>query len=122
MEDDDVSLPFKILFWRVLIKPIDPITQTKGGILLPEDIQEVQSATAMVGRIVDMGAFAFTARTSLGYNYADEPNKPKVGSWVVIPKYGSRDIKLRDGRSFKLVEDYEILAAASRPEELMNYV
>ncbi len=112
----------KILFWRVLVEPVKPKDMSDGGIALPPEAIQAQEANTMVAKIVDMGSFAFTARTSLGYNYAEEPNKPKIGDYVVIPKYGSRDIQMSDKRKLRLVEDFEILAVTDNPKELLSYV
>lgn len=112
----------KVLFWRVLVELPAVEEKSKGGILLPTDVQDAVAATTMIGKVIDMGEFAFKARTSLGYDYASEPNKPKIGDWVVVPKYGSRDLNMADGRKCRLLEDYEILAVTNDPKELKNYV
>lgn len=116
------KLPFKLMFWRVLVEIARAKEKTDGGIILTEDTRAAEEVHTVVGQVVDIGELAFTARTSLGYNYSELAIKPKVGDYVMIPKYGSRDLRLKDGRTFKLLEDYEILAVASHPEELAGYV
>lgn len=117
-----VGLPLKMAFWRVLIEIEEPPEKTEGGIFLPDEVRNAEAVMSCVGRIADMGPLAFTARTSLGYDYGAMHVRPQIGDFVLVPKYGSRDVRLKDGRSYKILEDHEVLAVVTEPEEVVAYV
>jgi chaperonin GroES len=72
---------------RVLIKPLDALTQTKGGILLPDQAREKPSE----GVIVSVGPGKRAAATG-------ELIPPRVaeGDTVIYSKYAGTEIKINN--------------------------
>ena len=111
----------KMMFWRVLLAPATAEAVSKGGIVLPNEVLSAKNLMTQVCRVVDLGELAFTARTSLGYDYSTLKVRPKIGDWVLIPKYGAADVKI-GGVVHKIVEDFEIIATVENPGEVTSYV
>lgn len=112
---------FQVLLWRVLVEPVPPKTH-EGVIELPEQSQEAERILTTVGRVVQLGHFAYQSRTSAGLHLAEEPKKPKVGDYVLFQQYAGQEVHLRSGHLLRLLNDTEILMWTSDPEEIRIYV
>lgn len=106
----------KPLFWHVLIEMRPPEEKSKGGIVLTADIQEADLHLCPVGRVADLGPLAFKTKTSGGHDYAVHANDVTVGTNVLVARKIGVPIKMRDGRYYQLVNDYEILAVLTDDE------
>eukprot|EP00981_Chlorochromonas_danica_P011878 scaffold4338_cov183-Ochromonas_danica.AAC.2 len=84
---------------RVLIKRIQPVTKTAGGILLPES----QISKNNEGEVVAVGPGQRTREGEL------LPVSVTVGDKVLLPEYGGLPIKV-DGEEVYLFRNDEILA------------
>lgn len=114
--------PLQPILWRVLVEPVPPKETSAGGILLPEDVQDAEGILTCVGRIVAQGGLAFQAETKAGLRLADEPNRPRVGWYVVFGQYAGQKVWSRGDREFRLLNDTEVLAVTDNPDEFRNYV
>lgn len=78
-----MSTKLQPMFDRVLVKKIEAETQTKGGIMLPENQGKVHS-----GEVVAIGTGA--------RNREGDFHKPllKVGDKVLLPEYGGNKVDL----------------------------
>lgn len=114
----------KVLFWHVLIETRKAEKTTKGGIVLPDDVEEADNLLTQVGRVVGMGPMAFKTKTPGGHDYSIHVDDVKEGAWVTISRKIGIPIKTRDGRTFHLCNDYEILAVLTEDEaqEIKGYV
>ncbi|XP_051157405.1 10 kDa heat shock protein, mitochondrial-like [Leptopilina boulardi] len=88
------------LFDRVLIQKSEAITQTKGGIVLPEKAQ----AKVLKGRVVAVGP---GSRNEKGDHV---PLSIQVGDTVLLPEYGGTKVTLDEGKEFHLFRELDILA------------
>jgi chaperonin GroES len=90
---------------RVLIKKADPLTKTKGGILLPESKQEQLNFGTVVavgpGRVLDNGQL--------------RPATVKEGEVVLLPEYGGSKVILGDNEEYFLYRDDDIMGTLSEP-------
>ncbi len=90
---------------RVLIKKTEPLTKTKGGILLPESKQEQLNFGIVVavgpGRVLDNG----TVR----------PVSVKEGETVLLPEYGGSKVTLGDNEDYFLYRDDDLMGLLSEP-------
>lgn len=86
------------LFDRVVVKKIEPETQTKGGIMLPEN-----QSKAHKGTVVAVGS---GARNREGDFY-----KPvlKPGDQVLLPEYGGNKVDV-DGVTHWVYREGDIIA------------
>lgn len=78
---------------RLLIKPIEPETQTSGGIIIPDTAKE----KPIMGEVVAVGT--------------DEElqNLFKVGDKVIFAKYGGEEITI-DGKEYRIIQRSDVLA------------
>ncbi|XP_018567272.1 10 kDa heat shock protein, mitochondrial-like [Anoplophora glabripennis] len=87
------------LFNRVLIKRDDPATQSKGGIVLPEN----QKTRVLRGTVVAVGP---GQRNDNGQKI---PMTVKPGDYVILPDYGGARIEM-DGEHYFMFRENDILA------------
>lgn len=96
------------LSFKVLVKTQDVEEVTKGGIIIPSDIVEKESAASQIATIIDFGQAAFTIGAG------DLPNEwnitPKVGQNIALNRYAGITIEGKDKEEYRLVNDKEILA------------
>ena len=88
------------LFDRVLIKKADAVTQTKGGIVIPEKAQ----AKVLKGTVVAVGP------GSRNQNGDIIPLQIKVGDDVLLPEYGGTKVELEENQEYHLFRESDILA------------
>lgn len=87
------------MFNRVLIKRPEPVSQTKGGIVLPEDSKKRITR----GTVVAVGP---GSRTESGHQV---PMSVRVGDEVLLADYGGTKVEL-EGSEYFLFRENEILA------------
>ncbi|MDQ3562741.1 MAG: co-chaperone GroES family protein [Pseudomonadota bacterium] len=100
------SMP-RPVYWRVLIRPKQPLTKSKGGIEIPKETRIAQAYQNYIGQILAAGGEAFTSE-----RFAKEKQLPRVGDWVVYGRYAGQRLEYR-GEMLLIVNDDEILARIS---------
>lgn len=117
------EIPVQSILWRILVQPIPPLKTNAGGMIeLPEEVQNAESILTSVGRVLQLGHFAFKSTTQAGLALAEEPFKPKVGDFVLHECYAGQEIKLRSGKKLRILLDTEVLAIVTNPDEIRNYI
>jgi chaperonin GroES len=90
---------------RVLIKKSEPLTKTKGGILLPESKQEQLNFGTVIaigpGRTLDNGSV--------------KPVSVKEGDTVLLPEYGGSKVTLGDNQEYFLYRDDDLMGTLHEP-------
>lgn len=89
--------------WRVLIRKDPPETESKGGILLPQEVNVKEYAAKTRATVLAIGPKAFE----------DDPESKeaiKVGDRVIIRMYSSAGIDNDEEYGDALVNDQDILA------------
>nr|MBQ8890867.1 co-chaperone GroES [Clostridia bacterium] len=91
-------MKLKPLFDKVVLRRIDAVETTKGGIVLPGSAQEKPQVSLVVavgpGGLVDGKEVSMTL---------------KVGDRVIIGKYSGTEVKL-DGVDYQIVSQADVLA------------
>ena len=94
-----MAVNFRPLSDKVLVKPSDAETQTKGGIIIPDSAkqkpQEGEVIAVGPGRVLDDGT-----RSTLTV---------VVGDKVIYSKYGGTELKL-DGQEYVILDEDQIYA------------
>lgn len=91
---------FQPLGDRIIIKPLEPETKTKGGIVLPDTVKEKPQEGKVVavgkGKLLDNG----------------NVHKPDVkeGDIVLYGKYSGTEVTTKDGEEYLIVREEDILA------------
>jgi len=97
-----MSVNFRPLSDKVLVKPSEAETQTSGGIYIPDSAkqkpQEGEVIAVGPGRVLDDGS-----RSTLTV---------AVGNKVIYSKYGGTELKL-DGQEYMILDEDQIYAISS---------
>ena len=84
---------------RVVIKPLEAETKTKGGIVLPDTAKEKPQEGKVVavgkGRVLDNGTV--------------QPLEVKVGDKVLYGKYSGNEITTKEGEELLIMREEDIL-------------
>ena len=95
---------FQPLSDRIIIKPVEPETKTKGGIVLPDTVKEKPQEGKVVavgkGKVLDNGTV----------------QKPEVkeGDVVLYGKYSGTEVTTKDGEEYLIVREEDILAIVKK--------
>ena len=91
---------------RIVIKVIDDVTQTSGGIFIPDSAKEKPQKGEVVaigsGKTLDSGE--------------KEPMEVKVGDIVLFAKYSGTDVKI-DDVEYKIISVKDALASAYKEKQ-----
>ncbi len=85
---------------RVIVKPLEAIEKTKGGILLPETAKEKPQEGKIIavgkGKVLDNGSVSAP--------------EVKVGDRILYGKYSGSDISTSEGEDLLIMREDDILA------------
>jgi chaperonin GroES len=93
--------------YNVLVKPREVEEQTKGGLLIPDQMKEREQFAQQEGTLVAVSPGAF------GFNYPEWPTdarKPQAGDAVLFAKYQATEVRGRDGVTYWMMKDGAIAA------------
>ena len=101
--------------WRILILPYRGKGKTEGGILLADKTLEQQQVSTQVGYVLKVGPLA----------YQDEDKFPSgpwcaEKDWVMFARYSGSRFNI-DGGEVRILNDDEILAKISSPEDVLHF-
>jgi len=85
---------------RVVIKPLEAETKTKGGIVLPDTAKEKPQE----GKVVAVG------RGKASENGTIQVLEVKAGDKVLYGKYSGNEITTKDGEELLIMREEDILA------------
>ncbi len=85
---------------RVVVKPLEAESKTKGGIVLPDTAKEKPQEGKVVavgkGKVLDNGSV--------------QPPEVKVGDKVLYGKYSGNEITTKEGEELLIMREEDILA------------
>ncbi|HCD38596.1 MAG TPA: co-chaperone GroES [Candidatus Omnitrophica bacterium] len=85
---------------RVVVKPLEAESKTKGGILLPDTAKEKPQE----GKIIAVGKGKYSDSGSL------QPLEVKAGDRVLYGKYSGSEITTKEGEELLIMKEEDILA------------
>lgn len=91
---------------RVLIQRAEALTQSKGGIVIPESAQSKVSQ----GTVVAVGPGGRNKNGDL------IPISLNIGDNVLLPEFGGTKVKLDDDKEYHLFRENDILAKLEKEE------
>lgn len=99
--ENEVMVPFG---WKVLVMPMRRETISKGGILIPQVVQDTDMYLNYIGRIVALGPLAFrhAKYSDMGLTREQEY---KRGDWVIYPIYQYARIDFKGTKLIILNDD-----------------
>jgi chaperonin GroES len=100
--------------WRILVLPYGGVKKTKGGIILSDKTQETIQMTTVCAYVLKVGPQAY--RDTWRF-----PSGPwcKKGDWVIFGRYAGSRFKI-EGAEIRLLNDDEIIATISNPEDILH--
>lgn len=87
----------------ILVLPDQAVDKTKGGIFLPEDLNERQSMAAQSGIIVALGDGAFTWNSDRTRPFSGQ--RPLPGDRVHFARYSGQKVIGHDGANYLIMDD-----------------
>jgi chaperonin GroES len=96
MKNQSIGKP---LYDRVVVKPSEPESETKGGILLPDTAKEKPQVGEVMavgeGKLLDNGTIVAL--------------KVKVGDKVLYGKYSGNEFTTKDGEELLIIREEDVL-------------
>ena len=86
---------------RILVKKLETLNKSKGGIILD------QAKSSSIGEVVAVGPGSFNSQ-----NILIKPTV-SVGDIILLPEYGGSSFKLADGNEYTIYKDDDILGILS---------
>ena len=93
-------MDFQPLGDRIIIKPLDPESKSKGGILLPDTVKEKPQE----GKVVAVG------KGKVLENGTVQKPEVKEGDVVLYGKYSGTEVTTKDGQEYLIVREEDVLA------------
>ena len=100
--------------WRVLVLPYQGTGKTKGGVLLADETVEMHQVATVCGYVLRMGSDAYKDKDK----FLEGP-WCKEKDWVIFGRYAGSRLKI-EGGEIRLLNDDEILATISNPEDILH--
>jgi len=114
IDDDslDIEVPTQLptpTGFRIILAPLTVAEKTAGGIILPDQRRDDESAASVVACVLAMGDTCYAEKNKF-------PNGPwcKVGDWVLVPSYTGMHLKVQ-GMDLRVVNDDTIQAVVVDP-------
>ena len=100
--------------WRILVLPYQGTGKTKGGVLLADETVEMHQVATVCGYVLRVGPDAYKDKDKF-------PEGPwcKEKEWVIFGRYAGSRLKI-EGGEIRLLNDDEILATISNPEDILH--
>lgn len=100
--------------WRVIVLPYRGARKTKGGIELADQTLERQQLTTTCAYVLAVGPLAFKDT-----NKFPDGAWCKEGDWIIFGRYAGARMAI-DGGEIRILNDDEILALVSDPEDILH--
>jgi co-chaperonin GroES (HSP10) len=93
----------------MLVAPLEVDEKTEGGIILPDERRDAESAASVVACVIKQGSSAYK-------DIKKFPDGPwcENGDWVLIPSYAGTRI-LVQGMQFRIINDDTVHAVVEDP-------
>ena len=109
-----------VLNWHILVEPYVPKYQ--GVLAVALQVKNAQRILTKVGRVVQLGTFAYQSRTNAGLELAKETNRPKVGDYVLFAQWAGHEVHLKSGHMLRILADTDVEMVIRDPELLRFYI
>jgi co-chaperonin GroES (HSP10) len=90
---------------RVLVQPDEYMKSYQGVIVMPPNLKERSSNAQTAGTVIALGTTAYAQR-----EFGNGVTWCKPGDRVMFARYGGTQIKGKDGETYRIIVDEDILA------------
>jgi chaperonin GroES len=91
--------------FKVLVKPDEFQRITKGGIIIPDPVVDMEKRAVYRGTLIDLSPTAFSYET-----WPEGTVLPKPGDKVLFGKYAGTTVKGKDGEEYRVLNDKDVIA------------
>lgn len=109
----------QISLWRILVEPYTP--KRRGLIHRPDSVEHAERVISKIGRIVQVGCFAYQSKTAAGLELSQAREKAQVGEYWLYEMYAGQEVHLRSGHILRILTDTELLMRVNDPELIKGY-
>ena len=101
--------------WRILILPYRGKGKTESGVYLSDQVVEQSQVSTQVGYVLKTGPLVYKDKEKF-------PDGPWCAEkdWVMFARYSGSRFNI-DGGEVRILNDDEILARISNPEDILHY-
>lgn len=105
--------------WYIAVEPYIP--RKRGLIERPPSVDLAERIIATVGRVVQIGEFAYQSRTVAGLELSHAKVRAQEGDYWLFQMYAGQEVHLRSGHVLRLVTDTEIIYRVKNPDLIKGY-
>lgn len=105
--------------WRVLVEPYIP--KQRGQIVRPPQVDEAERIVSKVGRVLQIGEFAYASTTVSGLKLYEAKVRAQVGEYWLYEMYAGQEVHLRSGHILRLLTETELLHRVKDPDLIKGY-
>lgn len=116
---DEVAKLGQVALWRILLEPYIP--RKLGLIERPTDVDNAERIISKVGRILQVGCFAYASKTASGLDLCKAREQAKIGEYWLHEMYAGQEVHLRSGHILRLMTDTELLMRIDDPDLIKGY-
>ncbi len=98
----------RVFLNRVLVLPDDAAKKSKGGIILPDEVQEREQYSVDIGVVIGMGPNAWQ-------DYGDGEPQCKTGDRVIFKQYSGSKVRVGEDTHW-MMNDEDILGEVVEDE------
>nr|ASN63329.1 co-chaperonin GroES [uncultured virus] len=99
--------------WRLVVLPYRGKGKTEGGVYLPDQVVEENQVATQVGYVLKVGPLAYKDPERFDGPWCEEKD------WVMFARYAGSRFKI-DGGEVRILNDDEVLATISDPEDILH--
>lgn len=111
----------EVALWRILVEPYIP--PYKGQVAVDVgQVEEAQRVLSTVGRILQMGEFAYQSKTVAGLELKTATVRAQVGEYWLYEMYAGQEVTLASGHKLRLLNETDLLYRVKDPDLIKNYL
>lgn len=116
---EEVAALGQVALWRILLEPYIP--KKRGLIDRPPEVDNAERIISKVGRVLQVGCFAYESKTQAGLELWKAREKAQVGEYWLHEMYAGQEVHLRSGHILRVMTETELLMRIDDPDLIKGY-
>lgn len=110
-----------VALWRILVEPYIP--PYKGQVAVDVgQVMEAQRVLSTVGRILQVGEFAYLSKTAAGLELSQAKVRAQVGEYWLFEMYAGQEVNVVSGHKLRILNETDLLVRIKDPDQIKNYL
>lgn len=110
-----------VALWRILVEPYIP--PYKGQVAVDVgQVMEAQRVLSTVGRILQVGEFAYLSKTAAGLELSQAKVRAQVGEYWLFEMYAGQEVNVVSGHKLRILNETDLLVRINDPDQIKNYL